>query len=424
MEGKLDSQADATGVALPLPANESARTDFPVYDSPFIMASQFATDCPGQLAASAALASGYAKIPEKRLCFRPPYQHGHVRSGLSHKHRCGTGITFPRPPLSRRCQTRPPAGPATWRVAPADVPPAGRHSAYKKHPALNDAARASPTEANPPARVCSLKLNPPPLLSAFLLAPAMVPRRARAAAFPPNPTPLHAQPVLYRSSALAATCPELAFRRRTSARIAAAAAQADACRDKYKLAQEIKSGCADAPGDSAALRDSKKYRRRLLLNRHSAGASRLRKEAYVGALEKELAELESVYEDLKEKVLRGGAVPSDVRKAMVEAELEDGEERLVVEDVEEEEEGDAVECGDGGGETSVSRRFASGAGGEVVEEEEDPAEGEDSVLPSVGAAVALPVAAPGNYLSSFHDDGAAFDIPFPMNDDLDGMSPF
>lgn len=231
----------------------------------------------------------------------------------------------------------------------------------------------------------------------------MVPRRARpAATVPPALSP---QPVLYRSSALAATCPELAFRRRPSARIAAAAAQADACRDKFKVAQELKSGCADQPGDSEAVRDSKKYRRRLLLNRHSAGASRLRKEAYVGALEKELADLEGVYEALKEKTMQSGALTDEVRSVMTSAEADDGQERLAVETLDDDD--------DAGKKDGPDLRSDS-------VESECVAKGEDAMMPTVEVpvldAVSLPSAST-SYLPSFQDPcpESAFELTFPLH---------
>lgn len=136
---------------------------------------------------------------------------------------------------------------------------------------------------------------------------------ADAAAAATSATTASPKAVLYKSSALAATAPGLAFRRRPSARIAAAAATADACREAFKAAQLAKAGCAaeDDVGISEETRNANKYLRRLLLNRHSASASRLRKEAYTAGLERELADLEVQYEELKKKVENGGGVVKD-----------------------------------------------------------------------------------------------------------------
>jgi hypothetical protein len=106
------------------------------------------------------------------------------------------------------------------------------------------------------------------------------------------------RPVLYKSSALAATAPSLAFKRYDSTHIAAAAAEADEVREKFKSEQLEAAGVAEVEGESEEAACAKKYVRRLLLNRHSAAASRLRKEAYVSALEKQLSALENEYRNL------------------------------------------------------------------------------------------------------------------------------
>jgi bZIP transcription factor len=109
------------------------------------------------------------------------------------------------------------------------------------------------------------------------------------------------RPVLYKSSALAATAPSLAFKRYDSTHIAAAAAEADEVREKFKSEQLEAAGVAEVEGESEEAACAKKYVRRLLLNRHSAAASRLRKEAYVSALEKQLSALENEYRALLEQ---------------------------------------------------------------------------------------------------------------------------
>lgn len=98
--------------------------------------------------------------------------------------------------------------------------------------------------------------------------------------------------------------PRLAFKKRDSSRVAAVAAAADACREKYKAEREAVAEAAGKwrEGDSEEARDARKYERRLLLNRCSASASRLRKEAYCSGLEKALEKLERDYEGLKRRV--------------------------------------------------------------------------------------------------------------------------
>lgn len=114
----------------------------------------------------------------------------------------------------------------------------------------------------------------------------------------------HRAPVVYHSSALTQMAPRLAFKKRDSSRVAAVAAAADACREKYKAEREAVAEAAGKgrEGDSEEVRDARKYERRLLLNRCSASASRLRKEAYCSGLEKALEKLERDYEGLKERV--------------------------------------------------------------------------------------------------------------------------
>lgn len=161
----------------------------------------------------------------------------------------------------------------------------------------------------------------------------MIPRRMTRAHSHARPAPPATRqrtaprgplPVLYKSAALAATSPALSFRRRPSARIAAAAAAADACRERFKAEREAAAERVGAPraGEPAERASERQHRRRLLLNRCSASASRLRKEAYCSALEGQLAELEGMYNELVEKVrsLRGEAggdgAAGDVRDAV------------------------------------------------------------------------------------------------------------
>lgn len=115
---------------------------------------------------------------------------------------------------------------------------------------------------------------------------------------PPRPPALGAKPVIYKSSLLARTAPGLASAAASdSACVAAAAATAEAVRAQFKAQQERGDvpAAADGTGDAA---DAARHKRRVTLNRHSAASSRLRREAYVGALEQQLANLEKSYNAL------------------------------------------------------------------------------------------------------------------------------
>jgi bZIP transcription factor len=118
-------------------------------------------------------------------------------------------------------------------------------------------------------------------------------RKSYAPAPSPARRPSKPLPVLYKSSALAAAAPSLAFRRyEKSQYIAAAAAEADAVRDRFKAERFADAGVEEVDGEPEHVAEEKRYVRRLVLNRHSASASRLRKEAYISALEAQLARLE------------------------------------------------------------------------------------------------------------------------------------
>jgi hypothetical protein len=114
-----------------------------------------------------------------------------------------------------------------------------------------------------------------------------------------------ARPVIYKSSALAAAAPALAGAGAAaayeSACIAAAAATAEAVRERFKAGQGG-DGVPEVPGGGAGAveADAVRHKRRVALNRNSAASSRLRKEAYVGALEAQLANLERNYNALFE----------------------------------------------------------------------------------------------------------------------------
>lgn len=115
----------------------------------------------------------------------------------------------------------------------------------------------------------------------------------------PSPPRLRVNPVIYKSSALAATAPNLANKTYDSACIAAAAATAEEVRKRFKEGQVDAQGNAIpvVSGDGEAA-DAQRHKRRVALNRNSAASSRVRKEAYVSALEAQLANLERHYNTL------------------------------------------------------------------------------------------------------------------------------
>lgn len=137
--------------------------------------------------------------------------------------------------------------------------------------------------------------------------PAPTKPEARLATSPP-PTPPPAstssspprrqkpRQVIYKSSALHKTDPTLVSLATPAALSAScgikrAAATAERVRDEFKLAKcgpEIDVG----EGDDEAT-NAKKYERRLLMNRHSAAASRVRREAYTKALEAQVVQQEA-----------------------------------------------------------------------------------------------------------------------------------
>lgn len=129
--------------------------------------------------------------------------------------------------------------------------------------------------------------------------PAAVPPAAPASADGSPPRRQKARPVIYKSSALQRSAPSLVASAApatisNSHAIKRASAKAEAVRDEFKLAKcgpDIDVG--DGDGDDEAT-NAKKYERRLLMNRHSAAASRVRREAYTKALEAEVLEQEAM----------------------------------------------------------------------------------------------------------------------------------
>lgn len=137
------------------------------------------------------------------------------------------------------------------------------------------------------------------------------------------PPPPLSRPVVYRSSALGAVDGILEkggkgrFVRR-------AGGIAERVREMYKVSKGAE-GAEDQGEDGLSKGD--KYDRRLVLNRRSAAASRVRREAYMKALEAQLDELEACYDDVVERLESEKA-----RRRALEAECEPGG-GAVVEDV-------------------------------------------------------------------------------------------
>lgn len=130
---------------------------------------------------------------------------------------------------------------------------------------------------------------------AALQPPVPPSRPADASSSPPRRSkPRH---VIYKSSALQRAAPSLVAAAAPAAISATRAIQrasdeAEKVRDQFKLAKcgpEIDVGDGDDEATNA-----KKYERRLLMNRHSAAASRVRREAYTKALEAQLVEQEAI----------------------------------------------------------------------------------------------------------------------------------
>lgn len=123
-----------------------------------------------------------------------------------------------------------------------------------------------------------------------------------------------AKPVIYKSTALAKTAPQLAASAtaadilRVSA-IAQAHEQAERVRESFKERRTKKmdevvpeSGATGKEEETGEKANAKKYERRLKMNRQSAAASRVRREAYIKALEAQLVRLEENQKILEEEL--------------------------------------------------------------------------------------------------------------------------
>lgn len=133
---------------------------------------------------------------------------------------------------------------------------------------------------------------------------------------------LPAKPVIYRSSALSSVAPNLANNVYNSECIREAARIADEVRERHRAGQTDRETVPSVEGTGEAA-DAQRHHRRVALNRSSAASSRVRKEAYVGALEEQLAKLESRYnallDMLQHKCPRLDHVPSALVIAGVDA---------------------------------------------------------------------------------------------------------
>lgn len=105
------------------------------------------------------------------------------------------------------------------------------------------------------------------------------------------------KPVIYKSSALNRAAPSLVAAAdptviNNTLAIQQANAEAERVRDAFKV-EKCGPDVDVGDGDDEAT-NAKKYERRLLMNRHSAAASRVRREAYTKALEAQLVQHEAM----------------------------------------------------------------------------------------------------------------------------------
>lgn len=141
--------------------------------------------------------------------------------------------------------------------------------------------------------------------------PGLPPERARA-------------PVVYHSSALAATDPALVAKVderevAQSPSVRRAAATAEAVRETFKRkgrgGPAGPTGGVAKPGSGEAAK-ADRYDRRLEMNRHSAAASRVRREAYIKALENELTLHDRDGDSLKAQLAKERAENEQLRSIL------------------------------------------------------------------------------------------------------------
>jgi hypothetical protein len=138
-------------------------------------------------------------------------------------------------------------------------------------------------------------------------------------------SPTGARPVIYKSTALARTAPGLAAGNdavRASKRVRAASERADAVREAFKASRLEEVGIPAAPTEDGDEADAVRHKRRVALNRSSAASSRLRREAYVSALESELAHAELYVDDVEAKF--------EVAQAEFDAQLAEKDAKMAV----------------------------------------------------------------------------------------------
>lgn len=80
-----------------------------------------------------------------------------------------------------------------------------------------------------------------------------------------------------------------------------AKSEAEQVRESFKAKKAVVPEVETPQGASEEVANAHKYERRLKMNRQSAAASRVRRDAYIRALEKHLAALEAKYIDLQEE---------------------------------------------------------------------------------------------------------------------------
>lgn len=124
-----------------------------------------------------------------------------------------------------------------------------------------------------------------------------------AAKSKPSSPPRRQKPkhVIYKSSALNRAAPSLVAAAgptliNSTLAIQEANAEAERVRDAFKL-EKCGPDIDVGDGDDEAT-NAKKYERRLLMNRHSAAASRVRREAYTKALEAQLVQHEAMLKQI------------------------------------------------------------------------------------------------------------------------------
>lgn len=178
---------------------------------------------------------------------------------------------------------------------------------------LDSSARRMDDPSPTSNKISGLSLPSPSVSSAGNTIPSSSHRSARVATsamgrpsnqLPPVQNRRHKpRPVIYRSTNLALAAPELLALTTPEAVSATQAIRnanrvAETVRDSYRACKSDQQNLGDAIVGNDDECNAKKYERRLKMNRQSAAASRVRREAYTKALEAELVNMESSYKKL------------------------------------------------------------------------------------------------------------------------------